>query len=682
MNNPKASILPRNDNLDELNAQQKANEEINSLKNEISKLQFIIEKYNLILSEYQKKNGNEIFLELEKQLNNENNPNEILKNNEAISRKKSLIENISLFKEYEAIILDKNKQLEFLKNEITQLQIKEQKLTSENEEIRNDLEKAEKDKNDLYNQILNRKKEIEFNNTNKNLNDENLNEDNVNLGLSDDENQNLKKDKEKLLKAVEEKNEENEYNKNQLKDLQNKYETFIKDKGNSNDYIEKLKEENEYLNKELIQLKNTIETYENDFYKIEKDKNEAESKLENMKIEYNIYKKEIVSYQELYNEMEQRKNNEIYSLQNELTIIKTDLNNLKDKNKINEEKLSNLKFENSQLKNENKTYKSDCDHLIKIIEDSNITVQNATMKENNMNNIIKNFKKQIDDINLEKEKFSIKIKMQDEQIKKLTNDYSSLLREKSNNYDGLVNSNKDKYENLIKEKDDELNELKTQNLTLKMDKDYYLKEYNLIKNQYDKINETFHSENDNYIKQFEQSQKKINTITSNYEDKISQLTIRSDKLESENNILKSELQGYKTTEKNRQNQINKMNQNEIFLQEQIKKLKEEVSYYSKENDNNIKEKDRINALNETKIKNLKDDYEMKIIVLENSINYHKNQLANVEAKAFDMIKKHENFEKKLTNEYNNTLNYYQNLISDLTGENINEDFQYPDQEDY
>ena len=48
MNNPKASILPRNDNLDELNAQQKANEEINSLKNEISKLQFIIEKYNLI----------------------------------------------------------------------------------------------------------------------------------------------------------------------------------------------------------------------------------------------------------------------------------------------------------------------------------------------------------------------------------------------------------------------------------------------------------------------------------------------------------------------------------------------------------------------------------------------------------------------------------------------------------
>ena len=101
-----------------------------------------------------------------------------------------------------------------------------------------------------------------------------------------------------------------------------------------------------------------------------------------MKIEYNIYKKDIVSYQELYNEMEQRKNNEIYSLQNELTIIKTDLNNLKDKNKINEEKLSNLKFENSQLKNENKTYKSDCDHLIKIINLNNYKKNNLDIFNN------------------------------------------------------------------------------------------------------------------------------------------------------------------------------------------------------------------------------------------------------------------------------------------------------------
>ncbi len=250
MNNPKSSILPRNDNLDELNAQQKANEEINSLKNEISKLQFIIEKYNMILSEYQKKHGNEIFLELERQLNNENNPNEILKNNEAISRKKSLIENIALFKEYEVIILDKNKQLEFLTNEMSNLQIKEQSLLSENEQLRNELEKAEKDKNDFYNAILDRKKLISFeDNDNKNE----LNDENVNIGLSN-KNEILKNDNKKLIETLEANKAQNEYNLNIFNEMKEKYETVMKDKNNYEDLINNLSNENQNLHNELTRL--------------------------------------------------------------------------------------------------------------------------------------------------------------------------------------------------------------------------------------------------------------------------------------------------------------------------------------------------------------------------------------------------------------------------------------------
>jgi chromosome segregation ATPase len=676
------SVVPRNEG-DEINTHVKAKDEANALKDEISKLQFIIGNYEKILTKYQKKYGNEIFLELSKDLNNENNPNSILNNNEVISLKKDLIENVALFKEYEKLLLEKNHQLEFLTNQITEFQIKEKNFLSENEQLRNDLEKAEKDKNDLYNQILDRKNKLMGFNSSNTFNRENE-LDNVNIGMSDDENENenLKKEKEQLLKTLETKNAENQFNQTNLTEMKKNYDTLFQNKENLNEYLNKLKEENNDYNNEIIRLKNRIKELETDYMKIQNEKNDILGKYEQLKLENNIFQKDTVSYQDLYEEMENRKNIEINSLQNEIIVIKTDLKNLREKNKINEEKISNLKFENSTLKNENSTFKSDCDHLIKIIEDSNLTVQNVTQKENNMNNIIKNYKNTINNISLEKEKYEIKVKMQEEQIRKLTNDYSSLLKEKTNSYNVLVNSNKDKYENIIKAKDDELNTLKVNLASMKMDRDYYISNYKTLKNDYDKINDNFHSENDKYIKKYEESEKKLSSITIENQDKIHQLTLRNDKLESDYNILKSELDGYKSTEKSRQNQINKMNQNEVFLQDQIRKLKEEVSYYSKENENNIKEKERLNALNETKLKNLKDDYEMKIIVLENSINYHKNQLANVEAKAFDMIKKHENFEKKLTNEYNNTLNYYQNLISDLTGENINDDFQYPDQEDY
>ena len=679
MNDPKASVIPRKDNLNDLNAQLKASEEIRGLNSQISHLQYIIGKYNKILGEYQKKYGNELFLEIEKTLNNQNNIDQILQNNESASLKKYLLENVKIFYEYEKIILDKNKQLEFLTNEMSNLQIKEQSLLSENEQLRNELEKAEKDKNDFYNAILDRKKLISFeDNDNKNE----LNDENVNIGLSN-ENEILKNDNKKLIETLEANKAQNEYNLNIFNEMKEKYETVMKDKNNYEDLINNLSNENQNLHNELTRLQNIINDNENNLINIDREKNEHENKANELQIENNIIKKDTVNYLDLYNEMEKRKNNEIDSLKNEINSLRIDLKNLKQKNQINEDKLSNLKFENAQLKTENSTYKSDCDYLTKIIEDSNLAVQNATNKENNINNIIKNYKRKINDITLEKEKSEIKIRMQNEQIRKLSNDYSTLLKEKSDNFDMLITTTKDKYDEILHSKDDEINHLKAEILSTKMEKDKYFNDYKLIKSEFDKINDTFHNENDNYMRKYEQSKNDLNIAMNNYEDKLSELTIKNDKLESENNTLKNELFGYIDSEKNRQNEIIKMNQNEIYLKEQIGKLKEKVLFYTKENTNIKNSKDNQNKLYELKLKNLKENYETRIISLENTINFQKNQLNNVEKKAYDMMKKQEGFTDKLRKEYNNTIDYYENLIANITNNttiNDENDLQSPGQD--
>ena len=250
MNDPKASVIPRKDNLNDLNAQLIAREEIKGLNNQISHLQYIIGKYNKILGEYQKKYGNELFLEIEKTLNNQNNIDQILQNNESASLKKYLLENVKIFYEYEKIILDKNKQLDFLTKEMSNLQVKEQNLLSENEQLRNELEKAEKDKNDFYNTILDRKKLISFeDNNNKNE----LNEDNVNIGLNN-ENENLKNENMKLIETLEANKAQNEYNQNIFNEMKEKYEIFMKDKNNYEDLINNLSNENQNLHNELTRL--------------------------------------------------------------------------------------------------------------------------------------------------------------------------------------------------------------------------------------------------------------------------------------------------------------------------------------------------------------------------------------------------------------------------------------------
>ena len=679
MNDPKASVIPRKDNLNDLNVQLKASEEIRGLNSQISHLQYIIGKYNKILGEYQKKYGNELFLEMDNILNNQNNIDQILQNNESASLKKYLLENVKIFYEYEKIILDKNKQLEFLTNEMSNLQIKEQSLLSENEQLRNELEKAEKDKNDFYNAILDRKKLISFeDNDNKNE----LNDENVNIGLSN-ENEILKNDNKKLIETLEANKAQNEYNLNIFNEMKEKYETVMKDKNNYEDLINNLSNENQNLHNELTRLQNIINDNENNLINIDREKNEHENKANELQIENNIIKKDTVNYLDLYNEMEKRKNNEIDSLKNEINSLRIDLKNLKQKNQINEDKLSNLKFENAQLKTENSTYKSDCDYLTKIVEDSNLAVQNASNKENNINNIIKNYKRKINDITLEKEKSEIKIRMQNEQIRKLSNDYSTLLKEKSDNFDLLITTTKDKYDEILHSKDDEINHLKAEILSTKMEKDKYFTDYKLIKSEFDKINDTFHNENDNYMRKYEQSKNDLNIAMNNYEDKISELTIKNDKLESENNTLKNELFGYIDSEKNRQNEIIKMNQNEIYLKEQIAKLKEKILFYTKENTNIKNSKDNQNKLNELKLKNLKENYETRIISLENTINFQKNQLNNVEKKAYDMMKKQEGFTDKLRQEYNNTIDYYENLIANITNNttiNDENEFQSPGQD--
>ena len=176
------------------------NESSNFLNNEndISKLKYILYKYNEILSEYQKKFGNELFNKLENELSNMNNQKE---NNETL--KKYLIENISIFREYEKNILDKNQQIEYLTTELNKQQKDFQKIIEENEELRTELENTKQTNQDLYNTILDRKKLINF----KEGNSPEQNEDTVNVEFNENNqpsgNYNqleiLKQEKNKLL---------------------------------------------------------------------------------------------------------------------------------------------------------------------------------------------------------------------------------------------------------------------------------------------------------------------------------------------------------------------------------------------------------------------------------------------------------------------------------------------------
>lgn len=131
-----SNALERADNYDDLAYNQvKTQDGSENLRKENKELQFVLGRYNFILNEYQLKFGSELFHELEKQLNSD-----LVEHSQLEEFKKILVENVSLIKEYEKHILEKDKTIDFYINELNRLQADTEKLIEENKELRESLE--------------------------------------------------------------------------------------------------------------------------------------------------------------------------------------------------------------------------------------------------------------------------------------------------------------------------------------------------------------------------------------------------------------------------------------------------------------------------------------------------------------------------------------------------------------
>ena len=146
-----------------------------------------------------------------------------------------------------------------------------------------------------------------------------------------------------------------------------------------------------------------------------------------------------VEHVAIFDEAQKRKAAEINSLTNTNSELKNTIKDLKSKNSIQKDKISSLKFELAQLKQENSTLKFDRDHLTKILEDSNNAIQSASVKEKNVDEIVKNYKKKYDESTLETLKLNQKIKMLENQINKYSNECANLVKERGQNYENLLN---------------------------------------------------------------------------------------------------------------------------------------------------------------------------------------------------------------------------------------------------
>ena len=661
-NNYMNSVInkPYNNEQDNIGISIRNQISLDQLLKENKELEIILNKYDLILKEYQKKYSSDLFYKLEKELL-------LNEQNEDIYLKKKLLENIPLIKEYEKKIIEKDNQIKFLLNEKAHLETDNLKIREENEKLQNELENVQNQNDEIYKALAERTKskdnQIKYNKTfsNKiNINiDKGIQEKEIIEAGDNNINMNSNMEIGKMINTM----------KN-FNDILNKEKMENKEKADLEDIINKMKNENGNFKNKLNNLQNTLKQEMDKMAKLENDLNLKEDTINRLEIDNKNFKNEINQYKGDYESLERRARNDIENYTNELKEIRTYLDDYKNKNKRFEEQNSNYKYENARLKQENESLKFDRDNLTKIIEDSNMVVKNAEEKEKYVDNVIKSYKKKEDEIKLEKEKLNMKLKMKENQINKINADYGILIKEKINSYELLNSITKNNYEDIIKNKDNEIKELKTSILSYKIEKDKYLYDYNLIKSEYDKIYQQFQTENDDYIKKYGEVQNKLNTVSSEYIGTINDLKVIKMNLEEENKIMKSENNEYKINEKKYEKKIKYLEKTENELKMENNELKKNIDSYKKQNSSYIEQINRLNATHKIRTEHDKEDYENQIIHLNNVIENQKKQLNSAEGKALDMVKKQQNLTEKYKKELQNTITYYENIINGRIPENL------------
>lgn len=660
------SVLPRHDNLDVLSQQVKYREDLGTLMKDNEALQFIVSKYNIILTEYHKKYGNELFLEIDKVLSNNDNMNipnyTMLNQNDIVSLKRNLVERISLFKEYEKKLLDKDQKLTLLNKDLTRVQSAIQNMLVEKEELQKENAKLIADTNELTALInVNEVNVDDSNNIQQQTFNNNVQRD---VTLLRSKNQKMKNEITELKTKIAQ--YETDYN-----DLTSKLNAYTQNKIKDEMEYHNLKDENTAISNDIQRIQNIINVKTLEILELQNNKTKHKSREDNLRSENDLYKKENTNFKNVYDELAKRKAIQINALTNENDELKNEISSLKRKLKTKDETESEQIFEIAKLKQENAIMKSDIEHLTKIIDDSAFAVKTANEKEQHVDTLIKNYKQKLDDALLEKDKALIKHKHQETQLNKLTNEYTAIARDKALIYDNMLASSKRKYDELIQAKNDEIAQIKTDILGYKMEKDKYQSDYGLLLNEYEKIKNNYHIDNNTYISKYEDIQRKSVATSKEYENNIMKLNIAIDHLETENKTFQAEINSFKQNEKLREAQFTQITKNENDLRKQLNKIKEKLFMFNKDNERLRSEIELQKDLYESKIGNVKEEYDIKIIRMENVINQQKEQLGLIEGRTYGMLKKQEKLTEKFKKEYFNTIDFYEAKIKEIQSEDVN-----------
>ena len=321
------------------------------------------------------------------------------------------------------------------------------------------------------------------------------------------------------------------------------------------------------------------ENFQN-LFSTEKKLSEVTYQKDSLQRNNDFLEKQLSQYKSIYLDNKTRSEKEINVLRLDLEEIQKEKEELRKINYSIKGDINRYIFKSKLLTQENETLKNDNDHLIKILEESNQIVKASEAKSLSIDNTIKEYKKQIYDLNLELEKLKLEIKLQ----KEYNNNSKEFFSEKINicdqNFEAALNEIRINMHKKVEEKISEYNILKADFLNAKIERDKFCSEFTLLNDDYKSAREIFQ-------KQFLDIQKEKKEKESEMNRQIGYLNDKLQALLNENNVLKAKMNKLESNNKElvqEKNVREKLEMKNKEINEEIRKIKQENEDLQREND--------------------------------------------------------------------------------------------------
>ena len=432
---------------------------------------------------------------------------------------------------------------------------------------------------------------------------------------------------------------------------------------NNDELILKIKKDRDNVSNRLINLENKLKEKIDEYELLMKAQNESKAKISFLETDNKNLKQQISDFQEQMKRMEKRKDSEINELNNYNKNLELQYENLKSKNKITEDTNSKLEHQNSKLKYENGALRRERDGLSTIIEDMRQKLEQNEEEKKKVDDLKESYRSKLNEIDLERKSFNSKLELYERKLNEKAEEYKMLIKEQINKYESLDEENKEKYNEEINKKDNEINAIQAKLFEMKIERDKYMENSQTNQQLIDEAEKNYNQKINEYSSLYEKAKIELETNEKSRNEEIQMLKERNLQLENENTSLKNDLAILKHDLKDRNKQIEDLENYKYNTQKDLNRMRE----YKENNDfEKVKIKNdnaKLITLYDNKIKNLTEEYENKIYYLEDIKNKQANKLSLMESKALEMIKSQQLLTEKYKKELKNTINYYEGIIN-------------------